>query len=129
MFLKCFIWKLCKCSCWLIIEGFYKNARFNNKIYNSEFFIFQSASLEIKPGHGELNVTFVWQLWERRWLIRSKDLKSERSFFFTKVHSNFLTYAIFIYVIFSPICFGSYEQSQGGHSLAPMLETLKLLQN
>jgi len=31
--LKCFKWKLCRCICWLIVEGFLRNGRCNGEIH------------------------------------------------------------------------------------------------
>ena len=38
MFLNVFIWNLCKCMCWLIIEVILRNARCNSKVYGSYMF-------------------------------------------------------------------------------------------
>jgi len=32
--LSVFMWNLCKCNCWLIIEVILRNARCNNKVYS-----------------------------------------------------------------------------------------------
>ena len=31
---KCFMWNLCKCKCWLIIDVIIRNARCNSKVYS-----------------------------------------------------------------------------------------------
>jgi len=35
VFLSVFMWNLCKCNCWLIIEVILRNARCNNKVYST----------------------------------------------------------------------------------------------
>ena len=32
---KCFMWNLCKCNCWLIIEVILRNARCNSMVYGT----------------------------------------------------------------------------------------------